>query len=194
MTIAPPPASFVYGTFWSNDGSSVAGSQPSSGVALPVQQGLFNVFLGDTNLVNMMPITPPVFSQSDVYLRIWFSDGVSAYTQLAPDQRLGSVGYAMTAAQLAGPVASANGGPTVFNAGGTEAMRITTTGNVGIGVTNPPSPLTVSGQIRAQALAPAFEGLRTARSLRLVGRQAAVEVGCARASGRIQAVARRVAY
>jgi len=116
------------------------------------------VFLGDTNLVNMMPITPPVFSQSDVYLRVWFSDGVGAYTQLAPDQRLGSVGYAMTAAQLAGPVASANGGPTVFNAGGTEAMRITTTGNVGIGVTNPASKLTVMGQTRLQPPVPIFEG------------------------------------
>src|SRR4029079_6010167 len=67
VSIAPPPANLVYGSFWSNDGSSVGGSEPSSAITLSVQQGLFNVFLGDTNLVNMQPITPPVFSQSEAY-------------------------------------------------------------------------------------------------------------------------------
>jgi hypothetical protein len=100
VAIAPPPLSFVYGTFWSNDGTSDAGSEPASSVAVPVQQGLFNVFLGDTTLSNMQPVPPSVFTQPDVRLRIWFSDGVNGFSQLSPDQRLGSVGYAMMAAQV----------------------------------------------------------------------------------------------
>jgi hypothetical protein len=45
VNIAPPPPSYVYGTFWSNDGSSNRGGEPASPVPVPVQQGLFTVFL-----------------------------------------------------------------------------------------------------------------------------------------------------
>lgn len=40
VTIAPPPPSVVYQTFWSNDGSSTAGSEPGNSVPLPVANGL----------------------------------------------------------------------------------------------------------------------------------------------------------
>ena len=100
VTIALAPPSFVYGTFWSNDGTSSAGSEPSSSVPVSVPQGLFTVFLGDTNLPNMQAVPGAVFTQPDVHLRIWFSNGTSGFAQLAPDQRLGSVGYAMMAAQV----------------------------------------------------------------------------------------------
>jgi Regulator of chromosome condensation (RCC1) repeat/Chaperone of endosialidase len=87
-------------TYWSNDGASTAGSEPAAFVFVPVQAGgLLNVFLGDTNLPNMQPIPSSVFLQSDVSLRIWFTPGGSGFTQLTPDQRLGSVGYAMASAQ-----------------------------------------------------------------------------------------------
>jgi hypothetical protein len=114
VTVAPAPASFVYGTFWSNDGTSSAGSEPAATVGVPVQEGLFNVLLGDTTLSNMQPVPASVFTQSDARLRIWFNDGVNGFAQLAPDQRLGSVGYAMMAAQVAngglgnGSVSAAN--------------------------------------------------------------------------------------
>lgn len=100
VTIALPPPSFVYGTFWSNDGASNAGSEPTSAVAVPVQQGLFTVFLGDTNLPNMQSLPPDVFTEPDLHLRLWFSDGANGFAQLIPDQRLGSVGYAMMAARV----------------------------------------------------------------------------------------------
>src|SRR4051794_6392712 len=42
---APPPNPFI--TYWSNDGSSIAGAQPNSAVAIPVTKGLYAVLLGD---------------------------------------------------------------------------------------------------------------------------------------------------
>ncbi len=48
VTIAPPPT--AYTTFWSNDGTSVNGSEPSGAVSVSVSQGLFTVILGDTNV------------------------------------------------------------------------------------------------------------------------------------------------
>jgi hypothetical protein len=100
VTIALPPPSFIYGTFWSNDGTSSAGGEPAAAIPAPVQQGLFTVFLGDTNLPNMQEVPGNVFAQPDVYLRVWFNDGATGFVQLVPDQRLGSVGYAMMAAQV----------------------------------------------------------------------------------------------
>jgi formylglycine-generating enzyme required for sulfatase activity len=85
-------------TFWSNDGTSTAGSQPTEGVSLPVAKGLYSVLLGDTTLTNMMVIPATVFANTDVRLRVWFSDGTANGSQLlAPDQRIAAVGYAMVA-------------------------------------------------------------------------------------------------
>lgn len=109
VTIAPPPPNFVSGTFWSNDETSNAGSEPASAVAVPVQQGLFTVFLGDTNLPNMQPVPLSVFTRADTRLRTWFSERVSGFTLLSPDQPLGSVGYAMMAAQVPPGAVSATG-------------------------------------------------------------------------------------
>jgi len=133
VTIAPPPPSVANDTLWTNDGTSAAGGEPSTAVSVAVQQGLFTVFLGDTTLANMEPVPASVFTQQDVRLRIWFNNGVSGFAQLSPDQNLGSVGFAMTAAQLA---STTDGQPLVFKAGGSETMRINSVGNVGIGATN----------------------------------------------------------
>lgn len=85
-------------THWSNDGTSTAGSAPTSQVEVAVNTGLFTVMLGDTTLSNMLPIPPAVFGHAGLRLRIWFSDGAGSFQQLAPDQQLGSAGYAMFAA------------------------------------------------------------------------------------------------
>ena len=82
-------------SFWSNDGTSVAGSAPAAFIALPVSNGLFNVQLGDTNL-GMQALTPTVFASPQVFLRIWING-----EQLAPDRQITSVGYAMQAATVA---------------------------------------------------------------------------------------------
>lgn len=87
-------------TFWSNDGTSVAGSQPSASVTLAVSKGLFSVLLGDAALSNMAPISSAVFTNSDVRLRTWFNDGVHGFQQLPPDQRIAAVGYAMMSANV----------------------------------------------------------------------------------------------
>ena len=47
VTIAPPPASISYSTYWSNDGTSVNGSEPTASVIVGVTNGLFTVVLGD---------------------------------------------------------------------------------------------------------------------------------------------------
>lgn len=83
-------------TYWSNDGTSAGGSQPASAVSLPVSSGLYSVELGDTTLANMTALPYSVFANSDVRLRVWFNDGSHGWQQLAPDQRIVSVGYAMT--------------------------------------------------------------------------------------------------
>ena len=68
---------------------------------LLVRQGLFSVNLGETSLSNMTAVMPPcIFTNSDVRLRIWFSDGASAFQQFYPDQRLTAAGYAMMAANV----------------------------------------------------------------------------------------------
>ena len=41
VTVAPPPSDVTYVTYWSNDGTSTAGSQPSAAVNVTVNNGLF---------------------------------------------------------------------------------------------------------------------------------------------------------
>ncbi|WP_193213833.1 hypothetical protein [Luteolibacter marinus] len=82
-------------SFWSNDGTSVAGAEPTNFVALPVSDGLFNVQLGDTG-IGMLELPPSVFASNEVFLRIWVNG-----EQLAPDRQVTSVGFAMQAATVA---------------------------------------------------------------------------------------------
>jgi hypothetical protein len=87
-------------TYWSNDGTSAAGSEPVAGVALGVANGLYSVLLGDTALPNMAVLPPAVFGHADVRLRVWFDDGVHGSQLLLPDQRIAAVGYALVAATV----------------------------------------------------------------------------------------------
>lgn len=86
-------------TFWRNAPDGNSDGQPDGAVSLAVTQGLYSVFLGDTALPNMAALPPTAFA-GDVYLRVWFNDGVSGFQQLAPDQRIGSVAYALVAATV----------------------------------------------------------------------------------------------
>ena len=87
-------------TLWSNDGSSSGGAEPAQAVAVAVAQGLFSIFLGDTSVSNMLPVSWAVFTNGDARLRIWFNDGTNGFARLSPDQRLGASAYAMMAANL----------------------------------------------------------------------------------------------
>jgi hypothetical protein len=87
-------------TYWSNDGTSTGGSQPTNSVALAVDKGLYSVLLGNALLQNMTAIPATVFNNPDVRLRIWFNDGTTGFQRLDPDQRIASVGYAMMATNV----------------------------------------------------------------------------------------------
>ena len=82
-------------TYWSNDGTSVDGSEPQASVAVPVNGGLYSILLGNTAQQGMGAIDPAVFAQhTDAKLRVWFSDGVNGFQQLNPDRTFASVPYA----------------------------------------------------------------------------------------------------
>ena len=84
--------------YWSNDGTSTGGSEPTAAVQLAVSEGLFGVLLGDTALGGMtQALTADVFSQPDRYLRVWFSSDNSTFDQLSPDTRIAAVPYALQA-------------------------------------------------------------------------------------------------
>lgn len=87
-------------TWWSNDGTSVAGSEPATAVSLPVSSGLYSVLLGDAGVGGMDILSASVFARDDVYLRVWFDDEVNGSVQLAPDQRIAAVGFALMAARV----------------------------------------------------------------------------------------------
>lgn len=84
-------------SYWSNDGSSSGGGEPTEGVALSVENGLFNVLLGDITLSNMTLLSADVFSDTDCTLRVWFSSDDTSYQHLIPDQRIAAVPYALQA-------------------------------------------------------------------------------------------------
>lgn len=86
-------------TFWSNDGTGAGGNDPDTAVSLPVDRGLFSVRLGDTNLANMTTLSPTVFTNSNIRLRVWCDYG-SGSERLYPDQVIASVGYAMMSAGI----------------------------------------------------------------------------------------------
>ena len=100
-------------TYWSNDGTSVAGSEPTAAVALTVTKGLYSVLLGNTAVpFNMNSISAAVFAHPDVRLRVWFSDGTNGSQLLSPDRRIASVAYAVIAGEVAdGSVSAAKIAP-----------------------------------------------------------------------------------
>jgi hypothetical protein len=97
VMIDPPPPNIVYVTYWSNDGTSSAGSEPAAAVAVAVTNGLFTVVLGDTNQANMTAIAASLFTQPNLQLRIWFNDGTAGFAALSPLQNLTPTPYAITA-------------------------------------------------------------------------------------------------
>ncbi|MEI6786721.1 MAG: tail fiber domain-containing protein, partial [Verrucomicrobiota bacterium] len=85
-------------TYWSNDATSNAGSEPTAAVSLTVTRSVFSVNLGDTTVAHMTQTIPAsVFANSAVYLRVWFNGG-SGSQLLSPDRRITSVAYALKAA------------------------------------------------------------------------------------------------
>ena len=81
-------------SYWSNDGTSSAGSAPGAHVTVAVAAGNYSVLLGDTSLSGMGAIDAAVFqNHNDVHLRVWFDDGTNGFQLLTPDRRFASVPY-----------------------------------------------------------------------------------------------------
>jgi len=90
VTIGPPDAPDA-ASLWSNNGSSVNGSEPTAAVRLAVTNGLYAVGLGDQRVLQMTePIPGAIFGSADnIHLRTWFSATPGGpFEQLSPDQRL----------------------------------------------------------------------------------------------------------
>jgi hypothetical protein len=144
VTIDAPPPNVLYTSYWSNDGSSSAGNQPVSVVTTPVNGGLFIVGLGDTTLPNMMALSPTLFLQTNLQLRIWFNNGIDGFAALSPVQNLSAAPYAanaavatsVSAANITGTLAAAQL-PAIVVTNGASGVNFSGTfsGN-GAGVTN----------------------------------------------------------
>jgi formylglycine-generating enzyme required for sulfatase activity len=149
VTIAAPLAEITYVTYWSNDGTSSAGSEPANAVSVGVNNGLFTVVLGDAKLANMQIIPATIFTaRPGLQLQIWFSDGVNGFAALSPAQDLTPTPYAvlannasillgtLAATQLSGtlPLAQLPGAVMTNNASGVSVSG-NFTGN-GAGLTN----------------------------------------------------------
>lgn len=88
-------------TLWSQDGSSVAGSEPIGAISLNLSRGLYSVGLGDLSVAGMsQPIVPEIFSNNSVWLRVWFDDEVHGSELLVPDERIGASAYALMASTV----------------------------------------------------------------------------------------------
>jgi len=105
VTIAPPPAAIVYTTYWSHDGTSTSGIEPTTAVSATVRDGLFTVGLGDTTVANMTALGAALFQQPNLQLRLWFNNGVNGFAALSPLQNLSGApyaGHANSASSLSG--------------------------------------------------------------------------------------------
>ncbi len=127
-------------SYWSNDGSSVAGAAPVAAVNLPVAKGVYGLLLGDPALANMTPLPADAFAHADVRLRVWFNDGANGFQQLSPDQRIASVAYAQVAASV--PVGSI----TPDKLAATEQLSVSVVGELyARGFSTNPAPKTLPG-------------------------------------------------
>jgi len=128
VTIDPPPAPFIQ-SLWSNDGSSVAGSEPTQAFSVPVSQGLYSVGLGDTSVPGMpQSIDPAVFAlNADVRLRLWFSasGNPGSFQHLRPDHPIRSTGFALAAA-TADSATNATNADFATNAGSAGSANFAT--------------------------------------------------------------------
>ena len=136
--IATMKFAIVDGTtsLWSNDSTSVGGSQPTTGVTVQVSNGLFTVQLGAPP---MKPIgAQTVAGATNPVLRVWVSTGGGALDQLT-DQPFTSVPYSL----------QGGGTDTLWIASAGNVYRVN--GRVGIGTASPGAPLDVKGRIWATA-------------------------------------------
>jgi hypothetical protein len=146
VTISPPSANLAYVTYWSNDGTSVNGSEPSAAVNVTVNGGLFTVALGDTSQADMAFIDASLFTQPNLQLRVWFNDGVNGSAALSPLQNLTFAPYA---AQAVNAITALTALTALNVSGNVSAAQLTSIGNTNGAADNffigPSGNATVSG-------------------------------------------------
>jgi hypothetical protein len=84
-------------SYWSNDGSSIDGLEPTTAVDVSVVNGNYSLHLGDSSLTNMVALSVAVFANDPIFLRIWFSDGTNGFELLGTDHQITSVAFALKA-------------------------------------------------------------------------------------------------
>jgi hypothetical protein len=85
-------------TYWSQDGTSENGSEPTGHVSAQVRGGLYSILIGNTAISGMRELNASVFQEhDDVHLRVWFSDGINGFERIAPDRPFAAVPYALSA-------------------------------------------------------------------------------------------------
>lgn len=136
-------------SFWSNDGSSVGGTQPAQAFTNLVTGGLFTTFLGD---YGMAPIPWTLFTNSGIRLRTWFSDGTNGFALLSPDQPLTSTGYAMLAASMPNGAVTSN--TLAPGAVSTLCIAPGAVTSAQLGVNAVTTPALANGSVTAAKLAP----------------------------------------
>jgi hypothetical protein len=83
--------------YWNSDGTHGIQIEPALTVSVVVARGQYGVSLGD-GVAGMSPLPLAAFTQNDdLFLRVWFDDGVHGVQLLFPDHRIASVGYALVA-------------------------------------------------------------------------------------------------
>lgn len=93
---------------WKNDDQKPETlTVPTTPVTVAVTKGLYSVQLGASPQVPLPLLAPS--SDEQLYLRIWFDDGVNGIQQLSPDREISSVPFALRAASVAnGSITSAS--------------------------------------------------------------------------------------
>lgn len=161
--------------YWSNDG----GNPPSTDLLVDVDNGLFNIALGDPNAMNT--IDASIFNNVDVYLRTYFNDGVNGLQRLTPDQPLHTSPFAAKShnstllngqtdayyleweniTHMPGVFADGNDDdqpdndaevPDSISIDNSRLYAPAGTGNVGVGTRSPDDELDVAGMIRSDGL------------------------------------------
>jgi hypothetical protein len=85
-------------TYWSQDGTSENGSEPTGHVSAHIRGGLYSILIGNTAISGMGELDASVFQEhDDVHLRVWFSDGINGFERIAPDRPFAAVPYALSA-------------------------------------------------------------------------------------------------
>ena len=88
-----------YITYWSNDGTSVDGSEPSKSIPVSMNSGVFSVHLGDMTYGSAMKaLTADLADKGPCKLKVWYSEKPEGpFLTLDPDQLLGGNLYAFYA-------------------------------------------------------------------------------------------------